>query len=253
MIISCLIHVQFEPMFSLVGGKRAAIQRRTNMKVLVIGSTGGSGRAAVEHLLAQGHEVTAFSRRADSIEKRSERLRFVNGDAMNPADVESAVQGHDAVVVTLGISENPLRVRFRGPAHTPMDVRSTGTRNVIAAMRKHGVSRLVVQTSYGVGETRDRLRLVDALFFELLLKPQIADTERQNQQVQESGLEWVIVQPVHLTDAADDEMPFISTEGETAKMKVSRNSVGRFLASAVQGPAFVRKSVSLSGLPARAA
>jgi hypothetical protein len=47
-------------------------------------------------------------------------------------------------------------------------------------------------------------------------------------------------------------MPFISTEGETAKMKVSRKSVGRFLASAVQGPAFVRKSVSLSGLPARA-
>jgi uncharacterized protein YbjT (DUF2867 family) len=231
----------------------AAEERRTKMKVLVVGSTGGSGRAAVEHLLAAGHEVTAFSRRADSIEKRSDRLRFVNGDATNPADVERAVQGHDAVVVTLGISENPLRVRFSGPARTPMDVRSTGTRNVIAAMRKHGVSRLVVQTSYGVGETRDRLRLVDALFFELLLKPQIADTEKQNQDVVESGLEWVIVQPVHLTDAAQDEMPFVSTEGETGKMKVSRNSVGRFLASAVQEPALVRKTVSLSGQPASGA
>jgi hypothetical protein len=133
-------------------------------------------------------------------------------------------------------------------------VRSVGTRNVISAMRKHGVSRLVVQTSYGVGETRDRLRFVDALFFELLLKPQIADTEKQNQDVAESGLEWVIVQPVHLTDGAEDEMPFISTAGETGKMKVSRNSVGRFLASAVQDPAVVHKSVSLSGrLAARAA
>jgi uncharacterized protein YbjT (DUF2867 family) len=220
------------------------------MKVLVVGSTGGSGRAAVEHLLAQGHEVTAFSRRADKVETRSERLCFVNGDVMNPADVERAVAGHDAVVVTLGISENPLRVRLMGPAHTPIDVRSTGTANVIDAMRKHGVSRLVVQTSYGVGTTRDRLGVVDALFFELLLKPQIADTEKQNREVEASGLDWVIVQPVHLTDGSDDELPFVSTEGETALMKVSRNSVGRFLAGAVQGPAFVRKSVALSGQPA---
>lgn len=219
------------------------------MKVLVVGSTGGSGRAAVQHLLAAGHEVTAFSRRAESLEERSERLRFFNGDVTNPADVERAVVGQDAVVVTLGISENPLRVRFMGPAHTPLDVRSAGTRNVISAMRKHGVSRLVVQTSYGVGETRDRLGFVDALFFELLLKPQIADTEKQNQQVVESGLEWVIAQPVHLTDTADDEMPFLSTDGETGRMKVSRSSVGRFLASAVRGPEFVRKSVALSGAP----
>ncbi len=220
------------------------------MKVLVVGSTGGSGRAAVAHLLAEGHEVTAFSRRADRVETRSERLRFVNGDVMNEAEVERAVRGHDAVVVTLGISENPLRVRLLGPAHTPIDVRSTGTANVIGAMRKHGVSRLVVQTSYGVDETRERLGFADALFFELLLKPQIADTEKQNRDVKESGLEWVIVQPVHLTDAADDELPFVSTEGETGTMKVSRSSVGRFLASAVQGPEFVRKSVSLSGQPA---
>jgi uncharacterized protein YbjT (DUF2867 family) len=223
------------------------------MKVLVVGSTGGSGRAAVEHLLAQGHQVTAFSRRADQVETRSERLRFLNGDVMDSAEVERAVAGHDAVVVTLGISENPLRVRLRGPAHTPIDVRSTGTANVIRAMQRHGISRLVVQTSYGVGVTRDRLGLLDALFFELLLKPQIADTEKQNREVEASGLDWVIVQPVHLTDGSEDDLPFVSTEGETARMKVSRNSVGRFLAGAVQGPDFVRKSVSLSGRPARAA
>lgn len=217
------------------------------MKVLVVGSTGGSGRAAVQHLLAEGHEVTAFSRRADRAPERSDRLYFMNGDVTNPAEVERAVAGQDAVVVTLGISENPLRVRFMGPAHTPIDVRSVGTQNVISAMRKLGVTRLVVQTSYGVGETRDRLGLVEALFFELILKPQIADTEKQNREVAESGLEWVIVQPVHLTDDAEGEMPFVSTEGATGRMKVSRNSVGRFLASAVRGRDYVGKSVALSG------
>ena len=219
------------------------------MKVLVIGSSGGSGRAAIDHLLSEGHEVTAFSRRAATGVSGSAKLRFVRGDAMNPTDVEQAVRGHDAVIVTLGISENPLRVRLLGPAQTPSDVRSTGTRHVIAAMQKHGVRRLVVQTSYGVGETRDRLGFVDRMFFELILKPQIADTEKQNTDVSESELDWVIVQPVHLTDGAEQDMPFISTEGETAKMKVSRQSVGRFLAHAVKSPSYVKKSVALSGSP----
>lgn len=215
------------------------------MNVLVVGSTGGSGRAAVEWLSAQGHEVTAFSRRGEPAGPAG-RVRAVAGDAMRPGDVERAVRGQDAVVVTLGISENPLRVRALGPARTPLDVRSAGTRNVIAAMRAHGVRRLVVQTSYGVGATRDRLGLVDALFFELLLKPQIADTERQEREVIESGLDWVIAQPVHLTDGDDDAMPFASTSGERRRAAVPRRGVGRFLAHAVEGDAFVRTSVALS-------
>lgn len=220
------------------------------MKILVVGSTGGSGRAAVEHLLAAGHEVTAFARRADRITSRSELLRVVVGDVLSPRDVEMAVKGQDAVIVTLGISENPFTVRIRGAAQTSLDVRSAGTRNVIAAMQKEGVRKLVVQSSYGVGDTRHRLGFVDRLFFKLVLAPQIRDTEVQEQMVRASGLDWVLVQPVHLTDAPDDSRAATSTNGETTLMKVSRNSVGRFLAEAAVSNAFVGKSVTLSGAAA---
>jgi nucleoside-diphosphate-sugar epimerase len=217
------------------------------MKVLVVGATGGSGRAAVAHLLSAGHEVTTFSRRAPAGEGGVSQLRAFQGDVMNAVDVERAVLGQDAVVVTLGISENALTVRLRGTSHTPLDVRSAGTRQVIAAMRKHGVRKLVVQSSYGVGETRHRLGLVDRLFLQLILKPQIADTEKQEELVRASGLDWVIVQPVHLTDGKEDEMPAYSTDGQVVLKKVSRNSVGRFLAEAVQDRRFVGASVAVSG------
>lgn len=219
------------------------------MKILVVGSSGGSGRAVVAQLLAAGQSVTAFSRRGVGSGIDSERLSVFRGDALEARDVERAVSGHDAVVVTLGITENALRVRLLGPRSTPLDVRSKGTRNVIDAMRRHGVRRLVALTSYGVGATRDRLRFADRLVFELLLKPQIDDTELQNQDVVESRLDWVIAQPVHLTDADDDSMPFTSTRGETRRMKVSRKSVARFMADAVLGDAFVGQSVALSGAP----
>jgi nucleoside-diphosphate-sugar epimerase len=166
---------------------------------------------------------------------------------MNPADVERAVQGHDAVIVVVGIAESALRVRLLGSAATPMDVRSAGTRNVVSAMKRHGVRRLVVQSSFGVGESRDKLPFVYRLMFALLLKPQIADTERQEREVRGSGLDWVIAQPVNLTDDAGDGPAFVSPEGATRRMKVSRQAVGRFLADAVQGGAFVGRSVALSG------
>ncbi|QRK13210.1 NAD(P)H-binding protein [Archangium violaceum] len=216
------------------------------MKVLVVGATGGSGRAAIEVLLSAGHDVTAFARRPRALQLSSPRLNIVTGDAANPEDVEHAVRGQDAVIVTLGISENPLTVRMRGSSRTPMDVRSVGTRNVIAAMRKHGVRKLVVQTTYGVGETWGRLSLKWKLLFSLLLKPQIADTEVQEREVRESGLDWVLARPVGLTDEADAGAPFASPEGEARGMSVSRRSVGRFLVEAAEGAKYIGKSVALS-------
>ena len=217
-----------------------------SQKVLVVGATGGTGRATVDALLRRGHRVTAFSRHAESLELGSDQLTLLNGDATDLTDVEKAVAGHDAVVVTLGITENPFRVRLFGAAATANDVRSVGTRNVIAAMRKHGARRLVVQSSYGVGETRNNLRWVDRLFFKMLLEPQIADTEVQELEVRESGVDWVLAQPVHLTDDDASEMPFASVDGEVREWKIARKGVAQFLAHAVQAPELVGRSVALS-------
>lgn len=223
------------------------------MKALVIGATGGSGRAAVDELLAAGHEVTAFARRADAFDDAARKPKVFVGDATDAAAVQRAVEGHDAVIVTLGIHENAMRVRLFGSAHTPLDIRSRGTRNVIAAMRARGVRRLVVQTTYGVGSTRGRLPFAWKMMFALVLRPQIADTEIQEREVRKSGLDWVLVQPVALTDDLDEGQPFASASGEAPTMKVSRRRVGRFLAEAATQPRYVGESVALSSSPERAA
>jgi uncharacterized protein YbjT (DUF2867 family) len=215
------------------------------MKVLVIGSTGGSGRAVVEELGTRGHEVTAFTRRADALEPR-EWLTVHVGDVIDPESVDVAVAGHDAVVVTLGIAENALAVRLRGSRRTPMNVRSAGTRHVIEAMHLHGVNRLVVQTTYGQGETAGRLPPVWRLTFALVLKPQIRDTRIQEQIVRDSGLDWVLVQPVALTDDADHVAPFTSVDGETTGMKVSRRAVACVHADAVTRDRWRHRTVSVS-------
>jgi uncharacterized protein YbjT (DUF2867 family) len=213
------------------------------MKVLVIGSTGGSGRAAVEALLASGHTVRVLSRTEAA--QRPAGVEVMTGDVLVPADVRRAVQGQDAVVVTLGIRENALRVRLLGSARTPMNVRSAGTSNVVAAMKAQGVRKLVVQSSYGVGPTRQHLSFGWRLIFALVLKPQIADTEVQESVVQHSQLDWVLVRPVGLTDGDGAEQVEASADGRATTMQISRTSVGRFLASAVATDKFVRTAVAL--------
>jgi uncharacterized protein YbjT (DUF2867 family) len=215
------------------------------MRVLVIGATGGSGRAAVDALVAGGHEVTAFARRAGGAFAGRDGVRAVDGDATVADDVDTAVRSQDAVVVTLGITENALRVRLRGSSGTPLEVRSRGTAAVVAAMQRHGVPRLVVQSSYGVGETRDRLPFSSRVVFALVLRPQIADHERQERIVRDSGLDWTIVQPVNLTDG--DEAATTSRTGGVEVMKVSRRAVGAVLADLATGSADVGSCVSVSG------
>ncbi len=215
------------------------------MKVLVVGATGGSGRAAVTALLDRGHDVTVFVRNPETSGAIGERAAVVTGDATHPDDVDVAVRGQDAVIVTLGISENPVRVRMRGPAGTAIDVRSRGTRNVLDAMRRHDVGRLVVQTSYGVGETRGKLPPRYALMFRALLGPQIRDTETQDALVRGSDVNWTLVQPVNLTDDASGTAT-TSTDGEVSAWHVARRAVGEVLADAVTRPDYVRRTISVS-------
>ena len=126
------------------------------MRILVIGASGGSGRAVCDELLDRGHSVTAFARRAGELPDRPGLTR-VPGDATNPDDLDGVLPGHDAMVVILGISEPMMRVRLRGASGTYDDVRSRGTHAIVAAARRAGIERIVVQSSYGVGETRHLL------------------------------------------------------------------------------------------------
>ncbi len=118
------------------------------MRVLVVGASRGSGAAAVQELAKAGHFVTAFARSA-APERNDGNVQHVAGDVMDPDALGKAMVGQDAVVVALGISDNPITVRLLRRASTPLDVRSRGTAQVVDAMRAAGVRRLACSRPTG--------------------------------------------------------------------------------------------------------
>src|SRR5918992_5532141 len=101
------------------------------MKLLIVGATGGTGRQLVRQALERGHAVTAFARDPAALDER-DGLRVLAGDVLDPAAVERAVAGHEAVLCALG-----------KPAARPGRVRSQGTRNIVRAMESAGPARLI--------------------------------------------------------------------------------------------------------------
>ncbi|MFE6970006.1 NAD(P)-binding oxidoreductase [Isoptericola sp. NPDC057653] len=224
------------------------------MDVLVVGATRGTGLALTRRLVADGHRVTAFGRTASTafaspVEGSVDgpgSVRPVDGDALDPDAVAKAVAGQDAVVVTLGISDNPLAVQWLHRSSTPADVRSRGTATVVAAMRETGVRRLVVQSTYGLGDSWRHLDLTWKLVFRFVIGRQFVDSGRQEEVVRGSGLDWTLVRPVSLTDAADGPPAHVTTDDTRRGLKVSRAQVAGAHAAALADPGTVGATLSVS-------
>lgn len=173
------------------GGGSRPVRASTPTRVLIVGATGGTGRQLVAQALERGHEVTALVRNPRKLGVEHPRLRILEGDVLDPASVEAAVQGQEAVISALG------HKRYFGPTR----ILSEGTRNLLRAMETHGVSRLVCQTSLGIGDSAGRMGLYYTFFVIPVVLPfYYWDKTRQERWIAASDVEWVIVRPAVLTN-----------------------------------------------------
>jgi uncharacterized protein YbjT (DUF2867 family) len=223
------------------------------MKVIVFGATGGTGRAVTQRLLAAGHSVTGFVRDAGKMSPAT-GLRIVQGDAMVAGDVAAALAGQEAVVITLGNSQNAFGLLFGARRTTPRDICEVGTRNILTALPQDSRIPIIVVSAFGIGETRDKLPFMFKLFYRLFLREQMADKEKQEAALRASGSNYVIVQPVALTDKSPTGTWTATRDGALGQSEVSRGDLAAFLLSVLEGSSQSGETITFSGTsPVRAA
>jgi nucleoside-diphosphate-sugar epimerase len=117
------------------------------MRVLLIGATGAIGRPLAQKLVDGGHAVTGTTRSERGLTVlRALGVAAVVADVLDADSTREAVTAsrpdavvHQATDLRAGFGPEQLQATAR--------VRTTGTRNVIAAMRATSVTRLIAQSA----------------------------------------------------------------------------------------------------------
>ena len=207
------------------------------MKLLIFGASGSVGRKLIKQALDEGHKVTAFVRNPEKLGIKHANLQILQGDVMDSASVERALQGQEAVLAALG-----------SPPLKNANVRSEGTRQIVRAMEKIGVRRLVSLSTLGAGDSWNMLPLKYKILFSTLLRKAFAAHEVQENYINESQLDWTIVRPGEFTDGertGEYRHGFPITD-KTIKAKISRADVADFMLKQLTEDTYLRKTPGIS-------
>ncbi|WP_393058618.1 NAD(P)-dependent oxidoreductase [Streptomyces sp. LN549] len=160
------------------------------MRIAVFGANGATGSHLTEQALAAGHEVVAVTRRPGSLPARP-GLTVAVADATDPAAVDAAIGGADAVLSALG-------ARFSKESISTYSASATA---ITAAMAQHGIKRLLAISS---SIADPDWQPTGAHFFNHVLDPLVnrrlgrtlhEDMRRMEDVIRETGLDWTLVRP----------------------------------------------------------
>lgn len=207
------------------------------MQILILGSTGGTGRELVKQGLGRGYNITAFARRPDALNIEHENLSKAAGDILEKGSLEAAIMNQDAVLSALGVN-----------AFRQTTVLSDGTKNIIEAMEQYNVNRFIVETAIGVGQSKQQLSpVLRFLMLSILLRNVYIDKERQEEVIKESDLDWTIVRPAALTDDELTKEYKVTepTASAPVRAKISRADVAHFMLNQLEDDTWLHKAPSL--------
>jgi len=184
------------------------------MKIIVFGASGGTGIEIVKQALAVGHEVTAFVRSPAKVGFQHPNLKLFQGDVLDGAAVAKAVAGQEAVISALGPTRPPVP-----------GMMETAAQNILAAIKKAGIRRMVSTTGAGVRDPQDQPKLMDHLMkglLTLLAGEVLKDSAANVEVIRASGLDWTIVRYPRLLDGAQTGKYRVGYIGKDSGSQLSR-------------------------------
>lgn len=208
------------------------------MRITIFGATGKTGTLLLEQALAAGHQVVAFARTPGKLNIQSDRLAVVQGDLGDPAAVERAVAGADAVISVLGPSSNNAELAI-----------TRGTRNILAAMHQCKVRRLIITSGAGVRDPRDQPGFFDKLIvsvLKLVNKNVYRDMVEVVNLVRQSDRDWTVVRVPMLTDDPPAGKVHAGAVGKDIGTRIGRADMSAFILQQLEDTRYLKQAPAIS-------
>lgn len=208
------------------------------MKIVVFGASGGMGIKVVEQALEAKHIVTAFLRTPSKIAIQHPNLILFQGDVMNTSAVENAIAGQEAVISVLHTTHPPVP-----------GMMETAAKNIISAMQKHGVRRIISTTGAAVLQPEDQPKVGDRLINALISifdKNFVVDSSANVRVIQASDLDWTIVRFPRLVNGAHTGKYRVAYLGKNSGTQITRADGADFVVKELTEKKWLRKAPVVS-------
>jgi uncharacterized protein YbjT (DUF2867 family) len=204
------------------------VDEEEHMRVLVIGSTRGTGRLLVDHLVADGHQVRAMVRDPQQAEDRREAgADPVVGDL--EGDLDEALRGVDAIAFCAGSGSKT------GPDAT-LRVDLHGAIRTIDLAVDHGIGRYIMLSSMAAD---DPLRGSEGI------RHYLAAKHAADRVLLASGLDATIVRPGGLTHDEPTGRVEVGVPRLERRGTIPRADVAAVMARCLVEPASIGASFEL--------
>jgi len=210
------------------------------VRLAAFAATGRIGRHVGEQAVAPGHAVVTFVRDPSRVPGTTDRLTVAIGDVADPSAVEAAVAGADAVIGALGPKHNTA-----ADAERVVD----GMRNVLAAMERHRVPRLVNLSGGAIRVPGERKRPADAIASAVarrLARPVLAAKQREFDLIRRSAVDWVAIRPPRVIDGPLTGSYRTGTIALGPRSVISNRDVADFMLRQLSDETYLRQAPFIS-------
>ncbi len=207
------------------------------MKIIIFGASGKTGLEVCKLAVKKGYAVIGFDIYKNEQLVGLNNFKFIKGSVLNPDEVEQAMSGADAVVSELGVKIG-----------SKLPLLSEGNKNIISAMHKHKIKRLITQSAFGALESYKKLPFYYKIIHKLLLGPMSKDKNIMEREVQKSNIDYTIIRPVRLTNGPAKGK--FRTGDSNLRLglnpRISRKDVALFIMDELENNEYIKKAVTIT-------
>lgn len=209
------------------------------MNIFLFGATGGTGKEILIKLLEQKHQVFVLARNPKALNNANDNLNIIEGSIYNPETYQDELSKCDLVISALGT----------GTSRKPTEIYSKGGKQIVAAMRKANVKRLITLTAGAFDPTDPATRSFIVKYIVQPLFKNIYSDMRKWEAILENSkdIDWTIIRPSRLLNGKEKGKYRIQLDHcPQGGRKINRIDLADFIVKQANANQYIHQKVAIA-------
>lgn len=185
-------------------------------KALILGAGGAIAKHVVGFLTNDKDiELTLFARNTIAVEEHTNNVKFIKGDVLKTADLNTAIKGQDIVYANLSGQVDKM------------------AKAIVSSMETNGVKRLIFIASLGI---YDEIPGKFGKWNQKMIGADLVRYRHAADAIENSFLEYTVVRPSWLTDKNETDYETTQKGEAFIGTEVARKAVAAYVVSLIKNP-----------------